>query len=185
MFSYKVDESITLRLLEERHAEAVFNLLEQNRSHLQVELTWLTDQLSLDDAKDYIKAGLERFANNNGLRAGIWVQDNLAGIVSLHGVVWADRKASLGYWLGASFQGQGLVTKACRSLINHAFSELKLNRLEIQCDSDNDRSRGIAERLGFTQEGVLRQSWWSRDRFVDLVVYGLLVSEWQDRKSSS
>lgn len=183
MFSHKIDENMELRLLEERHAEEVFSLLEQNRIHLQAELTWLTDQLSLNDTKEYIRAGLERFAANNGLRAGIWLQDRLAGIVSLHGLVWIDRKASLGYWLGASFQGQGLVTKACRVLINHSFDELKLNRLEIQCDSDNHRSRKVAERLGFTQEGVLRQSWWSGDRFLDLVVYGLLASEWQGGKS--
>jgi ribosomal-protein-serine acetyltransferase len=178
MFSHEIDDKIELRLLEARHAEEVFDLLKRNRSHLQAELTWLNDQLSLDDAKEYIKAGLERFAANNGLRAGIWVQDDLAGIVSLHNLDWADRKASLGYWLGASFQGQGLVTRACRILIGHSFGELKLNRLEIQCDPDNGRSRRIAERLGFTREGLLRQSWWSRDRFVDQMVYGLLVSEW-------
>jgi ribosomal-protein-serine acetyltransferase len=156
MFRYKIEDNIELRLLEERHAEEIFSLLEQNRSHLQAEPTWLNDQLSLNDAKEYIRVGLERFAVNNGLRAGIWLQDNLAGIVSLHNLVWVDRKASLGYWLGASFQGQGLVTKACGILINHSFSELKLNRLEIQCAPDNNRSRKIAERLGFTQEGVLR-----------------------------
>jgi ribosomal-protein-serine acetyltransferase len=183
MFSYKIDEKIALRLLEERHTEEVFSLLQQNRSHLQAELTWLTDQLSLNDAKEYIRAGLQRFAANNGLRAGIWVQDNLAGIVSLHELFWADRKASLGYWLGASFQGQGLVTRACNILIRYSFSELKINRLGIQCAADNDRSRKVAERLGFAQEGVLRQAWWSRDRFVDLVVYGLLPSEWQGEKS--
>ena len=179
MFSHKIDEEIVLRLLEERHAEEVFSLLDQNRVHLQTELTWLTDQLSVNDAKEYIRAGLERFAANNGLRAGIWLKSNLAGIVSLHGLVWADQKASIGYWLGASFQGQGLATKACSILINHAFGELKLNRLEIQCDSENNRSRKIAERLGFTQEGILRQSWWSGGHFSDLVLYSLLASEWQ------
>jgi ribosomal-protein-serine acetyltransferase len=117
------------------------------------------------------------------LRAGIWLQSNLAGIASLHNTIWADRKASLGYWLGASFQGQGLVTKACRVLISHSFSELKLNRLEIQCAPENERSRKVAERLGFRKEGVLRQSWWSRDHFVDQVVYGLLASEWQGETS--
>jgi ribosomal-protein-serine acetyltransferase len=109
MFSHKIDDDITLRLLEERHAEEVFSLLEKNRNHLQDELTWLTDQLSVNDAKEYIKAGLERFAANNGLRAGVWLQDNLAGIVSVHGLVWDDRKASLGYWLGSSFQGRGVL----------------------------------------------------------------------------
>ena len=185
MFSYKIDDHVELRLLEERHAGEVLSLLEQNRSHLQSELTWLNDQLSLNDAKEYIKAGLERFAASNGLRAGIWLQDDLAGIVSLHQVVWHDRKASLGYWLGASFQGHGLITKACRVLIRHSFTELKLNRLEIQCTTENERSRKVADRLGFTQEGILRQAWCSRDRFVDQVIYGLLVSEWKGEKPQS
>lgn len=179
MFSYKIDDDVELRLLEERDAEEVLSLLQQNLSHLQGELTWLNDRLSLDDAKEYIRAGLERFAANNGLRSGIWLQGSLAGIVSLHNLVRVDRKASLGYWLGASFQGRGLVTRACRVLINYSFSELKLNRLEIQCAPENKRSRKVAERLGFTQEGILRQSWWIRESFVDEVVYGLLASEWQ------
>jgi ribosomal-protein-serine acetyltransferase len=83
MFSRKIDNP-ELRLLEERYAEEVFSLLEQNRSHLQAALTWLNDQLSLNDGKEYIKAGLERFAANNGLRAGIRLRDSLIGIVSLH-----------------------------------------------------------------------------------------------------
>ncbi|HKS29848.1 MAG TPA: GNAT family N-acetyltransferase [Pyrinomonadaceae bacterium] len=167
MFSYKVDDEIELRLLEERHAEEVFRMLEQNRSHLEEELTWLDEQLTLNDAREYIKAGLERFSANNGFRAGIWLRGQLAGIVSLHNLSWNDRRASLGYWLGASFQGQGIVTKACRALIGYSFKELKLNRLEIQCAPENGRSRKVAERLGFTEEGRLRQSWWIRGRFVD------------------
>jgi ribosomal-protein-serine acetyltransferase len=183
MFSHRIDDRVELRLLEERHAEELFSLLEQNRNHLRAELTWLNEEFSLKDAKEYVRAGLERFAAGNGLRAGIWLQDSLAGIVSLHNLIQVDRKASLGYWLGASFQGQGLVTMACSVLINHSFSELKLNRLEIQCAPANDRSRRVAERLGFTQEGVLRQSWWIQGQFVDQVVYGLLASEWQAKTS--
>lgn len=178
MFRSKIDENIELRLLEEQHAEAVYRLLKENQGHLQAELTWLTDELTLEDAREYIRAGLARQAANNGLRAGIWLRGELAGIASLHSLVWADRRASLGYWLGEAFQGQGLVTRACASLIKHAFDELDLNRLEIQCDRENVRSRKVAERLGFTLEGILRQAWWSQGRFVDEAVYGLLKSEW-------
>ncbi len=98
----------------------------------------------------------------------------------MHSVVWPDRKASLGYWLGESFQGKGLVTKSGRALIDHAFGTLKLHRLEIQCAVDNWPSRKVADRLGFTQEGILRQSWWTQEQFVDMVLYGFLVTDWQE-----
>jgi ribosomal-protein-serine acetyltransferase len=179
MFHYEIDQDTKLKLLELRHADEIHAILTHNVSHLQVELPWLHDQLTLSDATEYIQAGLDRFAVNNGLRAGIWYADQLAGIVSLHSVVWPDRKASLGYWLGESFQGKGLVTKSCRALVNYALSELKLHRLEIQCATENWRSRKVADRLGFTQEGILRQSWWTRDHFMDMVVYGLLVPDWK------
>jgi ribosomal-protein-serine acetyltransferase len=64
-------------------------------------------------------------------------------------------------------------------LIDYAFNELGLNRLVISCASENKKSRAIAERLGFEQEGVLRQSDWLVDRFVDQVVYGALAGEWR------
>jgi ribosomal-protein-serine acetyltransferase len=178
MFSFRIDDQLELRLLEERHAEQVFSLLDGNRSHLRGELTWLSDQFSLNDTSEYIRIGLERFAARDGFRAGIWFEDELAGIISLHQLSWPDRRASIGYWLGARFQGQGLVTKACRTVINYAFSELKLNRVEIQCAVENIRSRRVPERLGFAQEGILRQSWCIRGVFVDQVVYGMLASEW-------
>ena len=181
VFSAHINESLTLRLLEERHADVVFHLLTQNREHLQTELEWLSEPFALADVQAYIRAGLDRFAANNGLRAGIWTHNQFAGIVSLHSLVWADRKASLGYWLGATFQGRGLVSQACQHVLNHAFHELQLQRVEIQCGADNQRSRKIAERLGFTYEGTIRQSWWSQERFVDMAIYGLLAAEWRER----
>lgn len=180
MFYCEIDAVTKLRILEQHHANDVLDILIKNINHLQVELPWLDETISLMGAQEYIKAGLDRFADNNGLRAGIWWKDQLAGIVSLHSVVWPDRKASLGYWLGESFQGKGLVTKSCRALIDHAFGTLKLHRLEIQCAAENWPSRKVADRLGFSQEGIFRQSWWTQEHFVDMVLYGLLVTDWQE-----
>jgi ribosomal-protein-serine acetyltransferase len=66
-------------------------------------------------------------------------------------------------------------------MVNYAFRELGLNRVEIQVATDNMRSRAIPERLGFTQEGILRDDVWLRDRFVDHVVYGMLAREWDQQ----
>lgn len=177
MFSYRVNAQSELRLLEERHAELLFALVEQNRER-HPEIPQL---FSLEDARAYIKRDLALFAENKGLGIGVWHQGNLAGSVRYHEIDWTNRSTELGYWLGAAFEGKGLVTTACQVMIDHAFNELGLNRVVISCASENRRSRAIAENLGFTQEGVLRQSDWLKDGFVDQVVYGILASEWRSR----
>jgi ribosomal-protein-serine acetyltransferase len=96
-----------------------------------------------------------------------------------HPIDWAERKVEIGYWLGESFQGKGLMTKACKTLITYAFAELGLNKVEIHCATENIRSCAIPKRLGFTQEGILRDAEWLYDHFVNLVVYGMLAREWQ------
>lgn len=75
-------------------------------------------------------------------------------------------------------QGKGLMTKACETLVRHAFEDLGLNRVEIRAAVDNRKSRAIPERLGFQQEGVLRDAEWLYDRYADLVVYAMLAKDW-------
>ena len=71
------------------------------------------------------------------------------------------------------------MTRACRALVDYAFSELGLNRIEIQCAVQNVKSRAIPERLDFTQEGVIRQAEWLYDHYNDHVIYGMLAEEWR------
>ena len=76
------------------------------------------------------------------------------------------------------------MTKSCLALINYAFDELKLNRVEMHCGVENKRSRKIPEKLGFIEEGVVRQAGWLHGRFVDFVIYGILANEWEDKNRS-
>ena len=71
------------------------------------------------------------------------------------------------------------MTRACQGLIRYGFDELNLNRIVIYVAPENLKSQAVPERLGFQKEGVLRQSIWIYDRFLDLVVYSLLASEWK------
>lgn len=77
------------------------------------------------------------------------------------------------------FRGKGIVTRAARALIDYTFDELELNRAEIHCAEGNRKSRAIAQRLGFRQEGILRRSGLLYDRYVDMVIYGMLKEEWR------
>lgn len=177
MFYTEIQPNILLRQFEQKHAPDLFRVFQENRSHLEGELSWLSEPFTVEDVRAYIQAGLDRFASNNGFRAGIWWEGQLAGCISLHSVNWDDRRASLGYWVGEAYQGKGIITRTCRFVVEYAFSDLELDRLEIQCAVDNLSSRKIAERLGFLQEGILRQSWRRQGVLVDQVVYGLLRAD--------
>src|SRR5262249_29556285 len=95
------------------------------------------------------------------------------------GSIGAGSSPSWAYWLDAAQQGKSPVTHACRVMVRHAFEEHQVQKVAISCAAAHQRSRAIAERLGFTQEGTLRRAVWFRDRLVDGICYGPLRSEWQ------
>ena len=70
------------------------------------------------------------------------------------------------------------MTRACRTLVTTAFKDLGLHRVEIRVVTENNRSRAIPEKLGFTREGVLRQAALLYNRYHDLEIYSMLKDEW-------
>ena len=183
MFSYKLSENAEVRLLEERHAQELTDLIERNREHLRAWLPWVDTNRTVEDRKNFIRGALKQFAHNKGFVAGIWHEGRLAGVIGYDPIDWENRSTELGYWLGEEYQGKGLVTAACRALVEHAFGELDLNRVVIPCAPENENSCAIPERLGFRREGIERQAEWLYDRFVDHVTYSALASEWPTRHS--
>jgi ribosomal-protein-serine acetyltransferase len=87
----------------------------------------------------------------------------------------------VGYWIGEQFQNRGIITRSCRALIQHAFDELEINRMEICAAVGNNRSQAIPIRLGFAREGIRVHGERLYDRYVDLVVFGLTKSMWRLR----
>ena len=181
MFSHRLNETADLRLLEERHAEALHELGEHNVEHLRAWLPWVDSSRTLKDRKEFIRGALKQFAENNGFQAGVWYEGRLAGVVGHHAIDWQNRSTTLGYWLGKEFQGRGLMTLACGALVDHAFGELGLNRVSVACATQNTKSCAIPERLGFRREGIQRQAEWLYDHFVDHVIYAALAHDWQKR----
>jgi ribosomal-protein-serine acetyltransferase len=179
MFQHEIDSHTQLRSLTFADADQFFRLAFENRKYLGEWMFWLDDNYSLLDAQRHIKLALQRAEAKNGFEAGIWLDGNLAGCIRFNYIDWEHKNTELGYWLGASFQGRGLAIRACRIMINHAFSELGLHRVEIRCIRENSRSRRIPVKLGFVEEGILREVRLRRGTFNDHVVYGMLTNEWQ------
>ena len=172
-------------LLEMKHADELFALIDRNREHLRRWMPWLDETRTAEDSRAFVRRSLEQFARHEGLVEGIWHDGRLAGVVSFVRIDWNNRSAVLGYWIGREYEGKGLATSACRAMIDHGFGEMALNRIEIKAAVDNPRSIAVAGRLGFTREGVERQAAWLYDRFVDMAVFSLLRGEWRPRAPPS
>ncbi|MHB9108357.1 MAG: GNAT family N-acetyltransferase [Armatimonadota bacterium] len=175
MFSYPLAPDAELRLLEPRHAEEQYALIDGNREHLERWLGWNCQ--SADERRASITSMLVDLGETGSFPAGLWYRGEPAGMIRLNPIHRGC--TSLGYWLGEAYQGKGLVTLGCRALIHHAFANLGAYRIEIGTALENTRSQAVAERLGFTPEGIRRESYPVNGQYLDVQVYSLLAHEWQ------
>src|SRR5215213_5253493 len=158
MLGLKVDDEIELRLFQEKDADEIFAAVTANYEHLRPFLHWVTPDYSLATAREFIARNQKAAAERKSEAFGVYYQNEFAGTIGFVKLEWDCRLAEIGYWITKDFEGKGIITKSCKALISYAFDELKMNRIEIRCATENVKSRAIAERLGFQLEGVLRQA---------------------------
>ena len=168
-------DGVEIRVLEPDDAQEIFDLVDIERDRLRPWMPWVDPTTSPTDVRTFIE-GARASGGLEGL--GLFAQGAYVGGLGLR-VEDRHADAELGYWIGSAYEGRGLVTLACRALIDHAFGELGLHRVTICAATGNVRSRAIPERLGFTEEGRLREADRTASGYPDLVVYGLLEQEWR------
>jgi ribosomal-protein-serine acetyltransferase len=166
-----------LRVVAESDGPELHASIESNRAHLARWMPWAARQ-TLQDTLDFVGVTLRQLADDDGFQAVIVADDRIVGVAGFHRVDWPNRATSLGYWLAATEQGRGTMTAAVRALVDHALGAWELNRVEIRADVENLRSRAIPERLGFREEGVLRQAQRLDGGYRDQVVYATLAEDW-------
>lgn len=177
MFYFRIDDDISLKVLEQSDAPALYAVVDRNRDYLRQWLPWVDGMKKVEDYQPVISMWRKQFADEDGFEAGIFYQGKVVGMIGLQGIKRNARKTSIGYWLDSDYQEKGIMTRACQALIDYAFQTLNLNRVEICCATENRKSRAIPERLGFTHEGTIRECEFLYDHYVDIEVYGLLKSD--------
>jgi ribosomal-protein-serine acetyltransferase len=172
----QLSDDTELRDLTEADAGELYALVDANREHLAAWMPWAADQ-DLERTAGFLHATSEKRKRGEALEGALVVDGRIVGCAGFPMIDRVSRAAMIGYWIATEHEGRGLVTRAVSALIDHAFGELGLHRVEIQAATGNVRSRAVPERLGFTQEGVLREAELVGERYQDLAVYGLLASD--------
>src|SRR5215207_4524787 len=149
---------VLLRPYRGGDAEHVFAAIEESRAHLRPWVTWVDNNRTVDDVRDYCIRRQANWLLRTELALGIFdsVNGRYLGGTGLHDPDWELRTFGIGYWLRVTATGHGYATESTRLLADFALSRLQARRVTLRCVARNDASRHVAERAGFTLEGRLR-----------------------------
>jgi ribosomal-protein-serine acetyltransferase len=181
MFRHDLGGGASLVVLQRYHAPAFLEFIEQNRAYLAEWLDWTARVHTVEDAERFIQRGLDRFSQDGLPWVAIYQGDAMAGGILFFPIETRTRSTEIGYWLGQHAAGRGLMSRAIPPLLDFVFNDIGLNRVGLFADVRNMRSRAVAERLGFTFEGIKRDGWTHNDQFIDVAVYSLLARDWRSR----
>jgi ribosomal-protein-serine acetyltransferase len=183
MFGYQIDENLKLILPLPQHAEELTAVVRGNLDRLSPWMPWANDNYSVDSSREFIGRNLKDLAEKGSFAMSVVLDGKIVGNMGFHNLDQNNKSAHIGYWLAREAEGKGLMTRCCRVLIEYLFDELKLNRIQINCNVENLKSRAIPERLGFELEGIHRQVEFFDNRFGDWAIYAMLKEEWRNRES--
>jgi len=169
---------LILRPMTVGDSEAVYRMIAVSRAAFSRWFTWSNDS-NLDSVREHSRRLEEAMAVGTASEYVILTRaHSLVGRVGLMEIDTAARCAELGYMLRTDFEGQGLMTEAVYTLASHALGPGGLHRLSANVDVENIGSQRVLSRLGFRQEGTLRQVVHHPERgWRDQHVYGVLEGE--------
>lgn len=173
MFRLAIDARLELALVHTDFAQKYLEIVSEERDYLSEWLAWPPHADNESFFLTFIQRSLHDYADGKSMVCAMLYDGVVVGNISFNSIDYHVKKATIGYWLSSHYTGQGIVTKSVKKLVEIAFKDLKLNKVQISVAEHNKRSRAVCERLGFTLEGIITQAENLNGRIVDHAVYGL------------
>ncbi|MEV6393200.1 GNAT family protein [Streptomyces sp. NPDC051907] len=178
------DDGAQLRPLEPWQAEEYLAHMDRGREFIGQYIPLAALAVDVDSARAFLQSYADKQAADAGRIYGIWLDGKLVGGVLFRVFDAVRESCEVGCWLEPSAAGRGLVTRAARVLIDWAVEERGMHRIEWVASSGNTASIKVAERLGMTRDGVLRESYPYRGKRHDSEIWSVLASEWRAARSA-
>ncbi|HHG3305167.1 TPA: GNAT family N-acetyltransferase [Vibrio parahaemolyticus] len=173
MFTVEVEEGLELALVEPKFASKYLEIVSSQRDYLGEWLSWPPHAENEEFFLGFIKKSLHDYADGKSLVCAMMYQSEVVGNISFNTINHDLQKIEIGYWLRRDLQGKGIVSKSLSKLIDYAFTELDMQKIQISAAVDNQASRRVCERLGFKLEGIITRAENLNGKVVDHAVYGL------------
>lgn len=175
-----IDNHQYLERLTLSHVEAIFTAINQNRQFLRKWLPFVDYSHKIIDTERFVRSILEKPTARRDEVYVISYKQEFAGLVGFKDHDRVNGKIEIGYWLVEKMTGKGIAAASVRKMVNLAFRNMDMNRVQIRCGVGNHKSSAIPRRLGFSLEGTERGGERHNHTYIDLEVYSLLKFEWAE-----
>ena len=174
-------KNLLLRRIHPHDASALFEILSD-----EAVCEFYDDDAFVDisQARDQIEDWETGYQNQKCIRWGITRkgENQLIGTCGYYRFQTWNRRASTGYELVRRDWRQGIMTEAMRAILEYGFEALDLHRIQALVLPENEASIGLLEKLGFRNEGILKDyERWGSKGFVDLCMYAVLSITWKPK----
>lgn len=146
---------VKIKVLTIEDAEEVLKYYIRNKEHLE-KVEPLRDKkfYTLEIQKNIIQEGYRQFLNGTSMECGIFIKNKLIGIIKLSNIVYGIFKNGIiGYSIDKEQEGKGYMKEALMAVVEYAFKEMRLHRIEASALVENERSKGVLKTCGFKELG--------------------------------
>lgn len=136
---------------------------------------------TMAEAEEMVAGYVKGLHEGTEYRWGIVLKETgkLVGTCGFHALSEYHKRVEVGYDLNRDYWGRKIMTEALTQIIDLAFTECGVNRIEAFVEPPNAASRALLEKLGFSLEGTLREHEMCRGELIDIQILGLLKKDWK------
>ena len=169
--------TVRIRPYELSDAPALYEAARESYLDIGPWMPWCHADYQLAEAQTWVTAVIDGAKSGTIYDFAILIDDRFAGACGINQINPHDRVANLGYWLRSSCTGKGVAAWAARHVIDWAFDNTVLNRIEIVVAVNNARSLRVAEKVGATRDAVLPMRTMANGVATDAVMHSVLRSD--------
>jgi len=181
------DESIGLAPYRSSDIDVLYGAVRESIPMLSKWLPWCHPGYSIEESRLWIESRYDAWIK--GIEYDFCIIDikngSFLGGCGLNQINYVHRFSSLGYWVRSTRTGEGIAAKAARLVSQFAFDALNLKRIEIVIACENKKSLRVAEKLGATREGILRNRLVMSDKVYDAIVFSLIPNDLMQPKQKA
>ena len=178
----RLDDDTELRLPREEDAQGLFDQINSERERFEPWMEWIHSFHTVEHELEFIRTRLAQYAVGSNIQFFVWHKGRIVGSTGTDVIDRDNGAAEIGYMIFREFEGTGLAYRSVTALITHLIEVEGIHRIVAKVMPANKRSNDLVRRLGFTYEGIQRETYKLQGKYEDLGIHSILAEEWRERE---